>query len=154
MNVLLNNMFLQIKHPTDPTRCQMCKQGTIPDFNHIKCIDIPEEYLRHDSAWAMGAMSFSTIGILVTVFVLTTFFKYSETPVVRASGRELSYVLLAGILMCYGITYALVVKPTDIVCGIQRSVRDFTKINENILIVVQVQHYRIKLKERAKVFHM
>lgn len=48
------------------------------------------------------------------------FFRFNDTPVVRASGRELSYVLLAGILMCYCVTYALVLKPTDLVCGIQR----------------------------------
>ncbi|XP_045475410.1 metabotropic glutamate receptor 2-like isoform X2 [Harmonia axyridis] len=110
----------QIRHPTDPTQCRVCPQGTVPDMNHIRCIDIPEEYLRHDSGWAIGAMSFSSIGILTTIFVLGAFIKHSETPVVRASGRELSYVLLAGILLCYGITYALVIKPTDIICGIQR----------------------------------
>lgn len=77
-------------------------------------------YLRPDSGWAIGAMSASTSGILVTLFVLGVFIKFNDTPVVRASGRELSYVLLAGILMCYSVTYALIMKPTDVVCGIQR----------------------------------
>jgi hypothetical protein len=44
----------------------------------------------------------------------------NNTPIVRASGRELSYVLLAGILMCYLETFSLVLKPTDFVCGLQR----------------------------------
>ncbi|VVD04789.1 unnamed protein product [Leptidea sinapis] len=55
-------------------------------------------------------MSFSSVGIVIT----------ASTPVVRASGRELSYVLLAGILMCYLVTFALVFRPTDILCSIQR----------------------------------
>lgn len=46
--------------------------------------------------------------------------RHNDTPVVRASGRELSYVLLAGIIMCYSVTFALVLRPTDITCGIQR----------------------------------
>lgn len=46
--------------------------------------------------------------------------RHNETPIVRASGRELSYILLAGIFMCYGVTFALVLKPTNIVCAIQR----------------------------------
>ena len=37
----------------------------------------------------------------------------------KASGRELSYVLLVGTLLCYGVTFMLVVRPTDWVCGIQ-----------------------------------
>ena len=43
----------------------------------------------------------------------------NDTPVVRASGRELSYVLLVGFLMCYGLTFILMQKPTTIICGIQ-----------------------------------
>ncbi|CAH1156098.1 unnamed protein product [Phaedon cochleariae] len=110
----------QIRHPTDPTQCEKCPQGTIPDKHHIECIDIPEEYLQPDSGWAIGAMALSSSGIFVTNFVLGVFIKYNETPVVRASGRELSYVLLSGILMCYSMTFALMLKPSDVFCGIQR----------------------------------
>lgn len=46
--------------------------------------------------------------------------RHNDTPVVRASGRELSYVLLIGILMCYLVTFALVLPPSDWACGIQR----------------------------------
>uniref|UniRef100_A0A182JXZ4 G-protein coupled receptors family 3 profile domain-containing protein n=1 Tax=Anopheles christyi TaxID=43041 RepID=A0A182JXZ4_9DIPT len=48
------------------------------------------------------------------------FCRHNDTPIVRASGRELSYVLLSGILLCFGVTYTLVIKPHDIVCGVQR----------------------------------
>jgi metabotropic X receptor len=65
-------------------------------------------------------MAFSSTGILITMFVCGVFIRHNDTPVVRASGRELSYVLLAGILMCYSVTYALVLRPNDIVCGVQR----------------------------------
>lgn len=44
------------------------------------------------------------------------------TPVVRASGRELCGVLLAGVLMCYLVTFALVLRPTDFLCSLQRFV--------------------------------
>ncbi|XP_057336745.1 metabotropic glutamate receptor 2-like isoform X2 [Microplitis mediator] len=110
----------QIRHPDDQTRCIQCPQGTVPDETHSYCRDIPEEFLKFDSAWAIGAMTFSTSGILVTLFVGGVFLKHNDTPIVRASGRELSYVLLTGILLCYLVTFTLILKPTDIVCGIQR----------------------------------
>ena len=116
----LGHFYRQILHPKDPTQCVACPQGTVPDPHHIRCEDIPEEYLRPDSGWAIGAMAFSSTGILITMFVCGVFIRHNDTPVVRASGRELSYVLLAGILMCYSVTYALVLRPNDIVCGIQR----------------------------------
>ncbi|XP_060527714.1 metabotropic glutamate receptor 2-like isoform X2 [Cylas formicarius] len=110
----------QIRHPSDPTQCIVCPQGTVPDPRHIRCNPIPEEYLQPDSGWAIGAMALSSTGVLVTLFVLGVFIKYNTTPVVRASGRELSYTLLAGILMCYCVTYALILRPSDIACGVQR----------------------------------
>ncbi|XP_054739589.1 metabotropic glutamate receptor 2 [Anastrepha obliqua] len=110
----------QIRHPIDETQCLTCKLGTLPDATKKFCQAIPEVYLRPESAWAIGAMAFSATGILVTLFVVGVFVRHNDTPIVRASGRELSYILLAGILMCYAVTFALVLKPTNIVCAIQR----------------------------------
>ncbi|XP_074113872.1 metabotropic glutamate receptor B isoform X3 [Cotesia typhae] len=115
----------QIRHATDHTRCVECPQGTVPDEKHSSCRDIPEEFLKFDSGWAIGAMTFSASGILVTLFVGGVFLKHNDTPIVRASGRELSYVLLTGILLCYLVTFTLILKPTDIVCGIQRFAAGF-----------------------------
>ncbi|XP_052843537.1 metabotropic glutamate receptor 2 isoform X3 [Drosophila gunungcola] len=110
----------QIRHPDDETHCKLCKLGTLPDAHKQYCRPIPEIYLKPGSAWAIGAMAFSATGILVTLFVMGVFVRHNDTPIVRASGRELSYILLAGIFMCYGVTFALVLKPTNIVCAIQR----------------------------------
>lgn len=64
---------------------------------------------------------FALFSILILFrFVAGVFMRHNDTPVVRASGRELSYVLLAGILMCYCVTFALVLRPTNFVCGLQR----------------------------------
>ncbi|KAF7281190.1 hypothetical protein GWI33_005036 [Rhynchophorus ferrugineus] len=114
-----NCTLYQIRSPFDPTQCVACPMGELPDIHHVRCIPIPEEYLQPDSGWAIGAMAFSSTGILITLFVFGVFIKHNTTPVVRAAGRELSYTLLAGILMCYSVTYALVLKPSDIACGIQ-----------------------------------
>ncbi|XP_004925395.2 metabotropic glutamate receptor 2 isoform X1 [Bombyx mori] len=110
----------EIRSPYVETACMVCPRGTLPDLTRTQCRPIPEAYLRPDSAWAIGAMSFSSVGILLTAFVCGVWVRHSSTPVVRASGRELSYVLLAGILMCYLVTFALVFRPTDILCSIQR----------------------------------
>ncbi|XP_058833240.1 metabotropic glutamate receptor 8 isoform X3 [Topomyia yanbarensis] len=110
----------QIQNPTDETHCINCPRGTLPDVYHENCQHIAEDYLKPESPYAIGAMSFSSLGIIMTLFVVGVFLKNNDTPIVRASGRELSYVLLSGILLCYGVTYALVFKPNDIVCGVQR----------------------------------
>ncbi|KAL1462425.1 hypothetical protein WDU94_014259 [Cyamophila willieti] len=109
-----------IRSPTDETKCVICPEGTKPNLEHTECLDVPEVYLKYESQWAIGAMALSTVGIIITAFIGLVFIRHNDTPVVKAAGRELSYVLLSGILMCYLVTFVLVMKPTDIVCGVQR----------------------------------
>ncbi|XP_047991498.1 metabotropic glutamate receptor 6-like [Leguminivora glycinivorella] len=110
----------EIRAPESETACRECPRGTLPDETRTHCALLPADYLRPASPAARGAMAFSALGILFTVFVIGVWIWRGDTPVVRASGRELSYVLLGGILMCYLVTFALVVRPTDALCAVQR----------------------------------
>lgn len=105
--------------PLDETRCLECPNGTLPGSDHLECIALPEVYLTPESPLAIGAMTFALVGIVLTLTVLGVYIRHNDTPVVRASGRELSYVLLVGLLLCYSMTFILIVKPTTIICGIQ-----------------------------------
>ena len=52
--------------------------------------------------------------------VIVLFLIHDDTPIVKASGRELSYMLLAGILICYLNTFLLLTKPSPAACALQR----------------------------------
>ncbi|XP_045772809.1 metabotropic glutamate receptor 2-like [Maniola jurtina] len=110
----------EIRSPVSATACVECARGTLPDARRTRCAPVPELYLRAASPAAIGAMAFSAAGILLTMLVGGVWVARCGTPVVRASGRELSFVLLAGILMCYLVTFALVFRPTDFLCALQR----------------------------------
>ncbi|XP_075978181.1 metabotropic glutamate receptor 2-like [Anticarsia gemmatalis] len=110
----------EIRSPEKETACEECPLGTLPGAARTLCAPVPELYLRPDSPAAIGAMAFSSLGMLLTTFVASVWAVRGDTPVVRASGRELSFVLLAGIMMCYLVTFALVFRPTDVLCSLQR----------------------------------
>jgi hypothetical protein len=61
----------QIRNPDDETQCSACPLGTLPNVERSQCLTIPEVYLRPDSGWAIGAMSFSAVGIALTFTVQT-----------------------------------------------------------------------------------
>ncbi len=63
---------------------------------------------------------FFSLGILVTVFVGLVFWSYSDTPIIKAAGRELSFVLLFGILLSFSVTFFIVAEPSRFTCGIMR----------------------------------
>ncbi len=103
-----------------PLKCEDCPEGSIPNEDLTLCILIPVKYLSYDSGIAIAAMIVASLGIIATSYVIHVFIKFRETPVVKASGLELSYVLLAGVLICYGMTFIIILKPNDIVCGAQK----------------------------------
>lgn len=53
------------------------------------------------------------------------FWSYSDTPIVKAAGRELSYVLLFGILLSFLVTFFIVAEPNEFTCGVMRFLLGF-----------------------------
>uniref|UniRef100_A0A914ZSR6 G-protein coupled receptors family 3 profile domain-containing protein n=1 Tax=Parascaris univalens TaxID=6257 RepID=A0A914ZSR6_PARUN len=100
--------------------CIQCPLGEVPNANLGACKPIPPTTLEYNSPWVVLPAAFSTLGIAATVFVVSVFIRYSATPVVMASGRELCYFMLTGISLCYMVTFVLVSKPTVGICAASR----------------------------------
>ncbi|KAM4611145.1 metabotropic glutamate receptor 7-like [Polymixia lowei] len=104
----------------DETSCRLCAYDMRPNPNRTACQPIPIVKLEWHSPWAVIPVFLAMLGIVATIFVMATFVRYNDTPIVRASGRELSYVLLTGIFLCYIITFLMIAKPDVGVCAFRR----------------------------------
>uniref|UniRef100_A0AAQ4S4F7 G-protein coupled receptors family 3 profile domain-containing protein n=1 Tax=Gasterosteus aculeatus aculeatus TaxID=481459 RepID=A0AAQ4S4F7_GASAC len=104
----------------DETSCRLCAYNMRPNPNRTACQPIPIVKLEWHSAWAIISVFLAMLGIIATIFVMATFVRHNDTPIVRASGRELSYVLLTGIFLCYIITFLMIAKPDVAVCAFRR----------------------------------
>lgn len=102
------------------SHCEDCGEGRWPDKDKTGCYDLTLQYMQWDSLFAIIPIVIACFGILLTLFVIFTFIKYNDTPIVKASGRELSFILLGGIMFCYLNTFILLTKPTTFVCAAQR----------------------------------
>lgn len=100
--------------------CQPCPPHLRPTPQRTACRPTPVLRLRWADPWAAVPLALATLGLAVTAFVLATFVRHHETPIVKASGRELSYVLLAGIALVYAITFVMVAEPGVGVCALRR----------------------------------
>ncbi|XP_041967028.1 metabotropic glutamate receptor 8-like isoform X2 [Alosa sapidissima] len=100
--------------------CELCPYEQRPNFNGTGCSPIPIIQLDWHSPWVLVPVILAVLGILATVFVMATFARYNDTPIVRASGREMSYVLLTGIFLCYAITFPMVSTPDVATCSFRR----------------------------------
>ncbi|ODN00905.1 Metabotropic glutamate receptor 8 [Orchesella cincta] len=115
----------QIRNPLDEQECFACPMGTFPNAENTVCVPIKEEYLRYSDGWAIGAMTFAAVGCILTAAVFGVFVAHNDTPVVRASGRELSYVILTALFFCYALTFLFIVRPNDWICGVQQFMTGF-----------------------------
>ncbi|KAF8374519.1 mgl-3, partial [Pristionchus pacificus] len=102
------------------TECMQCPLGEVPDRTLSFCQRIPPDFITFSSLWSILPSAFAAIGIFSTLFVLAVFLKFSSTPVIMASGRELCYCMLTGISLCYVLTFCLLTKPTIPTCAAQR----------------------------------
>lgn len=104
----------------DEYTCKDCPEGSKPSSNQSTCTPLPVLSLEWGSFWMLLPVAFTSIGAVLTVLVIAVFIRYNETPVIMASGRELCYVLLVGILMAYGTSIIMLVRPTVILCTMRR----------------------------------
>ncbi|XP_074791969.1 metabotropic glutamate receptor 4 isoform X2 [Natator depressus] len=108
------------QYQLDEFHCKMCRFNERPDENHTSCIPIPIVKLEWSSPWAVVPVFIALMGIIATLFVVVTFVRYNDTPIVKASGRELSYVLLTGIFLCYATTFLMIAEPSMGTCSLRR----------------------------------
>lgn len=104
----------------DEFTCKDCGFGNWPYPDKLSCYPLELQYMRWNTAFALVPAAFSCLGITATLLVISLFIKHNDTPLVRASGRELSYMLLFGILLCYLNTFVLLARPTTETCILQR----------------------------------
>ncbi|KAK1127664.1 hypothetical protein K0M31_003161 [Melipona bicolor] len=100
--------------------CEECAAGTVPRGNGTGCEPIPEQFVDHSNPWAIVAMAIAIFGMALTGFVCSVFWIYRRTPMIKASGRELSFLLLVGAFGCFSMTFAVVAKPSVESCAVVR----------------------------------
>ena len=99
-------------------QCLKCPQEYKPNKTGNGCESLPIDYINN--GWVIALTTISGTGIILAFGVTGLFLYYNNTAVVKASGRDLSYPLLAGIILCYIQPYILLANPTPITCGLSR----------------------------------
>ena len=104
------------------SHCLDCGEGRWPYPDKQSCYDLQLRYMKWGSMYSNIACGVSVVGMVLCSLVIYIFIKYGDTPIVKASGRELSFILLGGMMGCFLCTYVLIAKPTLITCALQRFV--------------------------------
>ncbi|KAK3723817.1 hypothetical protein QZH41_019485 [Actinostola sp. cb2023] len=102
-------------HPGYPN-CTKCPVEQKANKKKTRCIDLPIVNIKWSHPMAALSVTLSAIGLVATVFAMGVFFVKRDTPIVKASNRELSFVLLVIIIMCFMLTFLHISHPNDALC--------------------------------------
>ena len=62
----------------------------------------------------------AVLGVVLTAFVMGVFVKFRNTPIVKATNRELSYVLLFSLICCFSSSLIFIGEPQDWTCRLRQ----------------------------------
>ncbi|XP_026578957.1 vomeronasal type-2 receptor 26-like [Pseudonaja textilis] len=110
--------FVKQKREGEPICCYdcvPCPEGTISIHEVIS-------FLSYGEHLGIILVSFALFLFLATGLVLIIFIKHLETPIVKANNRDLSYILLVSLLLCFLSSFLFIGQPRKATCLLRQTV--------------------------------
>uniref|UniRef100_H2ZYE5 G-protein coupled receptors family 3 profile domain-containing protein n=1 Tax=Latimeria chalumnae TaxID=7897 RepID=H2ZYE5_LATCH len=112
----------EISNQTDAAECMKCPDYYWSNERQDECIPRTTEFLSYEEPMGAALVAISIAWAVISTTVLCIFIKYKNTPIVKANNRDLSYLLLIALLLCFLSSLIFIGQPKVVTCMLRQTV--------------------------------
>ncbi|MBN3324993.1 CASR protein, partial [Atractosteus spatula] len=110
----------EISNGTDFTECIKCPEDYWSNKKRDECVPRQIEFLEFREPLGIVLTVLAVLGAVLAFSITGAFAKHSDTPLVRANNRELSFLLLGSLALCFLCALTFIGEPSGGVCVLRQ----------------------------------
>ncbi|XP_034368043.1 vomeronasal type-2 receptor 26-like [Arvicanthis niloticus] len=110
----------EIANETDMDQCIKCPEDQYPNKQRNQCLPKVTTFLSHDDTLGAVLVSVAISLAAFSAMILGLFIHYRDTPIVRANNRNLSYLLLVSLMLCFLCSLIFIGQPNTVTCVLRQ----------------------------------
>ncbi|KAK7905203.1 hypothetical protein WMY93_017810 [Mugilogobius chulae] len=111
----------EVSNKTDSLQCDRCPLEFWSNPARTSCIPRQLDFLSFNETLGITLTTVAVSGAAVTTAVFVVFLYYRQTPMVRANNKELSFLLLVSLKLCFLCSLVFIGRPSVWSCRFQQA---------------------------------
>ncbi|KAK9408884.1 type-2 vomeronasal receptor [Crotalus adamanteus] len=110
-----------ISNQTDSASCDPCPEDRYSNMDKDHCIAKKIHFLTYQETLGYTLVTLAFSFSVITSAVLVIFHKHRDTPIVKANNRDLTYLLLVSLLLCFLCSFLFIGQPGKLTCLLRQT---------------------------------